>query len=561
MIKPHQGMSPFQLEQSRKNLTYERMTAKTPMVGSGKGVKIQALSKIIPAKKIDEIEKNFINTIIPLMPPALLELEDERQYLVPKTLFEVLVSDEDIDNWNSLLSKFNDLLGNLAKVLNNIRKINYHKIVTDKLLEQEITNRKIKVTEKLLEKDGQEEKKAKNGILSGVNIDDLSTILMAAGFAATNGGNNNAPPAASNFIQIANSLKSKYGLEDFQAAAIVGTWMQEGLGKGRPDDIEDAYAYQYGDFGPPPIGSSKVGYGWAQWTNMAPGGRLDRVCNGIGVTDRAWTNNDNMRAFDWELQNLFPSLMRALKGTKDIDEAVQLFVHIYEAGGNIQNFVNMHGQSFLPRRVQSANSVLSGMTKPNAAGGIILPKLMDQYNLWYNTDDKTSDISKFIVDRPTIIDVQSIGEPVVVIPTERPIGHEVLSILFKEPFRKIEKIFERREQEAKPQTPIENNTTSINRTTIPQSEKPKRKSQKSSIPTQDPVNTFTLDNEGFINMMSLGVHQNEFLSVVTDFNNALSKSLSQDRLASIHTVSQTTQSFLSTKVILLTQDIYATQEE
>jgi hypothetical protein len=561
MIKPHQGMSPFQLEQLRKKLTYERATAKTPMVGSGKGVKIQALSKIIPAKKIDEIEKNFINTIIPLMPPALLELEDERQYLVPKTLFDVLVSDEDIDNWNSLLSKFNDLLGNLTKVLNNIRKINYHKIVTDKLLEQEISNRKIKVTEKLLEKDDEEEKKAKNGLLSGVNIDDLSTVLMAAGFALTNRGNNNAPPAASDFIQIANTLKSKYGLQDFQAAAIVGTWMQEGLGKGRPDDIEDAYAYQYGDFGPPPIGSTKVGYGWAQWTNMAPGGRLDRVCNGIGVTDRAWTNNDNLRAFDWELQNSFPSLMRALKGTQDIDEAVQLFVHIYEAGGNIQNFVNMHGQSFLPRRVQSANSVLNGMTKPNAAGGIILPKLMDQYNLWYNTDDKTSDISKFIVDRPTIIDVQSIGEPLIVIPTERPIGHEVLSILFKEPFRKIEKIFERREQEAKPQTPIENNTTSINRTTIPQSEKPKRKSQNSSIPTQDPVNTFTLDNEGSINMMSLGVHQNEFLSVVTDFNNALSKSLSQDRLASIHTVSQTTQSFLSTKVILLKQDIYATQEE
>jgi hypothetical protein len=57
-------------------------------------------------------------------------------------------------------------------------------------------------------------------------------------------------------------------------------------------------------------------------------------------------------------------------------------------------------------------------------------------------------------------------------------------------------------------------------------------------------------------MMSLGVHQNEFLSVVTDFNNALSKSLSQDRLASIHTVSQTTQSFSGRKTILMTQDIF-----
>jgi hypothetical protein len=182
---------------------------------------------------------------------------------------------------------------------------------------------------------------------------------------------------------------------------------------------------------------------------------------------------------------------------------------------------------------------------------------MGQYNLWYNTDDKTSDISNFIVDRPTIIDVQSIGEPVVVIPTERPIGHEVLSILFKEPFRKIEKIFERREQEAKPQTPIENNTTSINRTTIPQSEKPKRKSQKSSTPTQDPLKTFTLNSDNSINMLSLGTKQSEFSSIVTEFNNALSKSSSSHGLESnIHTVSQKTDNVFGSKTILMTQDIF-----
>ena len=529
----------------------------TRIVGKSQ-VKIRALTKIIPAKKIKENLKNFVNTVIPLMPPALLEFEDERQYLVPKTLFDVLVSDEDVDDWNSLLSRFNDLLGNLTKVLNNIRKINYQKIVANKLLEQEISNRKIKVTEKLLEKERPDNKEPDSKEASDKKIKQLTALLVAGGAlaAATVATTYNGPPAKANFVAIAKELQTKYKLKDFQAAAIVGTWLQEGLGKGRPDDIEDAYAAQYGDFGPPPIGSSPVGYGWAQWTNMAPGGRLDTVANGIGVTDRPWTDNDNYRAFDWELQNLFPSLIRDLKATKDIDEAVQLFVHIYEAGGNIQNFVNMHGPSFLPRRVQSANSVLTGMTKPNAAGGIILPKLMDQYNLWYNTDDKTSDISKFIVDRPTIIDVQSIGEPVVVIPTERPIGHEVLSILFKEPFRKIEKIFERREQEAKPQTPIENNTTSINRTTIPQSEKPKRKSQKSSMPTQDPLKTFTLNSDNSINMMSLGTKQNEFSSIVTEFNNALSKSSSQDRSASIHTVSQTTDNVLGSKTILMTQDIF-----
>jgi hypothetical protein len=531
----------------------------TRIVGKSQ-VKIRALTKIIPAKKIKENLKNFVNTVIPLVPPALLEFEDQRQYLVPKTLFDVLVSDEDVDDWNSLLSRFNDLLGNLTKVLNNIRKINYQKIVANKLLEQEISNRKIKVTEKLLEKERSDNKEPDSKEASDKKIKQLTGLLVASGAlaAATVATTTyNGPPAKANFVAIANTLKSKYGLKDFQAAAIVGVWMNEGMGKGRPDDIEDAYAAQYGDFGPPPIGSTRVGYGWAQWTNMAPGGRLDRVCNGIGVTDRAWTNQDNLRAFDWELPRLFPNMMDKLRGTSTVDEATTVFTTIYEAGGNLQPYYNMHGPDFLNRRINSASSVLNGMIKPNAAGGIILPKLMDQYNLWYNTDDKTSDISNFIVDRPTIIDVQSIGEPVVVIPTERPIGHEVLSILFKEPFRKIEKIFERREQEAKPQTPIENNTTSINRTTIPQSEKPKRKSQKSSMPTQNPLKTFTLNSDNSINMMSLGTKQSEFSSIVTEFNNALSKSSSSHGLESnIHTVSQKTDNVFGSKTILMTQDIF-----
>ena len=103
----------------------------------------------------------------------------------------------------------------------------------------------------------------------------------------------------------------------------------------------------------------------------------------------------------------------------------------------------MHGASFLPRRIQSAESVLSGMTKPNAAGAILIPQLVDSY-IWYNTNDRTDNLANFIVDRPTIIDTAEIGEPLIVIPTERPIGQQILNILFKEPFRKIEKIFKRR---------------------------------------------------------------------------------------------------------------------
>ena len=559
MITPKQSLSPFQLEQARKKLTI----AKTSIVVSGqKGdTKIIALTKMIPARRLKQELKNFINTLIPIVPSWMLEFdEDERHYLVPKSAFDLVVEDHDIDDWNYLLERFNNLYGGLIKLLNNIRKVDYHKIIENKLLQKEIETRKIKITERLLEKENSEESDDKKARSPIDKIEDLENYLaVAAGFAQAP-FNSNVPPASSDKIAIAKKLEQKYGLKDFQAAAIVGTWMREGLGKGRPDDIEDAYAAQYGDFGPPPIGSSLVGYGWAQWTNMAPGGRLDRVAAGIGVTDRPWTNEDNLAAFDWEVQNVFPSLMKNLKDTQDIDEAVQLFVHIYEAGGNIQNFVNMHGQSFMPDRVQAAQSVLNGMTKPNAMGAIIIPQLFDKF-IWYNTDDKTDDLANFIVDRPTIIDVNDVGEPMVVIPTERPIGQEILSILFKEPFRKIERIFEKKQQEAKPQTPIENNTTSIKRSRIPVSETPEPTRRQSS-PTV-PTTSYTTDTSA----------TESFESIVDRFDSSFSKpsesllkftqpsvSNSMRKISNIDTVSQKTENVFGPKVILMTQDIYVTEE-
>ncbi len=559
MITPKQSLSPFQLEQARKKLTI----AKTSIVVSGqKGdTKIIALTKMIPARRLKQELKNFINTLIPIVPSWMLEFdEDERHYLVPKSAFDLVVEDHDIDDWNYLLERFNNLYGGLIKLLNNIRKVDYHKIIENKLLQKEIETRKIKITERLLEKENSEESDNKKARSPIDKIEDLENYLaVAAGFAQAP-FNSNVPPASSDKIAIAKKLEQKYGLKDYQAAAIVGTWMREGLGKGRPDDIEDAYAAQYGDFGPPPIGSSLVGYGWAQWTNMAPGGRLDRVAAGIGVTDRPWTNEDNLAAFDWEVQNVFPSLMKNLKDTQDIDEAVQLFVHIYEAGGNIQNFVNMHGQSFMPDRVQAAQSVLNGMTKPNAMGAIIIPQLFDKF-IWYNTDDKTDDLANFIVDRPTIIDVNDVGEPMVIIPTERPIGQEILSILFKEPFRKIERIFEKKQQEAKPQTPIENNTTSVKRSPIPVSETPESTEAQSSSTV--PTSSYTTDKSTI----------ESFESIVDKFDSSFSKpsdsllkftqpsvSNSMRKISNIDTVSQKTENVFGPKVILMTQDIYVTEE-
>ena len=528
----------------------------TRIVGKSQ-VKIRALTKIIPAKKIKENLKNFVNTVIPLVPPALLEFEDQRQYLVPKTLFDVLVSDEDVDDWNSLLSRFNDLLGNLTKVLNNIRKINYQKIVANKLLEQEISNRKIKVTEKLLEKERPDNKESDSKEASDKKIKQLTALLVASGaFVAAAAATRSREV---NPLNAATVKSAKASGADLKAAAHLAT-----LEASSPQDVADVMQVMLNR-----AATNHSGYGSLIQQIIAKEqfSPYSAAIYGDSADGNAASYYGKLKVTPREIVTLASQpngIERLVKrfGAGNAAVAKQVLNDFLDEGplskksqeyiGGMVSFRGMNsdvGPNFNQRHERG--------NKFFATGGIILPKLMDQYNLWYNTDDKTSDISNFIVDRPTIIDVQSIGEPLIVIPTERPIGHEVLSILFKEPFRKIEKIFERREQEAKPQTPIENNTTSINRTTIPQSEKPKRKSQKSSTPTQDPLKTFTLNSDNSINMLSLGTKQSEFSSIVTEFNNALSKSSSSHGLESnIHTVSQKTDNVFGSKTILMTQDIF-----
>ena len=78
-----------------------------------------------------------------------------------------------------MLERFNNLLDNLTKLLNNVRKIDYNKIAHDKLLEREIRNRKIKLTEKLLEKTEEKNQKASKNTPE-VQIENMNMLMMAA---------------------------------------------------------------------------------------------------------------------------------------------------------------------------------------------------------------------------------------------------------------------------------------------------------------------------------------------------------------------------------------------
>lgn len=502
--------------------------------------KVQAKTPIVS----DEQEVVFDEAgEIKLVPTPTLEVPDledygeERNYIIPESKLKFVLSDEDLSDWVKIFKRFDTLMLNLDNVLDGLKKMNRGSITHHKNFEKVIQDRHIRTKETILKrgigdggKEAEQRKKqeTENWINTIVKAAVAGAALLAASaiapFMNTN-YNISAANASEKHAAVARLLMSKYGLSDIQAAAIVGTWMREGFGKGRPDDIEDSYASQYGDFGPPPIGSSYVGYGWAQWTNMAPGGRLDRVATAIGVTDRAWSDGDNLRAFDWELQNNFPGLIEQLKKETDINKAVETFVRIYEAGGNIQRYYDLHGPDFLNTRISAALGVAgklsspSGQTPPNITpntnvntsntnqtpapffGGTILnpqnmPTIFDPLidsNSWLNKPvnnqvDNIKDLfgekmnlilnshhyvdlnnpptplrnaagsislpllggkfeydtemghnlSKIFVDTPTIIDMDKVGEPMVVIPMTRPIGLETLDTIFKPAFDEVD---------------------------------------------------------------------------------------------------------------------------
>ena len=78
---------------------------------------------MIPAAKVKQELKNFAAMFVPIIPPWMLEFEqDEKHYLVPRNQMDVLVSDEDVDDWNYLLERFNNLLANLTKLLKQCQK-------------------------------------------------------------------------------------------------------------------------------------------------------------------------------------------------------------------------------------------------------------------------------------------------------------------------------------------------------------------------------------------------------------------------------------------------------
>ena len=533
---------------------------KSPIVGSGKAVKIRALTKIIPAAKVKQELRNFASMFIPIVPAWMMEFEeDEKHYLVSKNQMDVLVSDEDVDDWNYLLERFNNLLANLTKLLNNVRKVDYHKIVYNKLLEREIENRKIKLTEKLLEKTEEKEEEAKSKLSPNIKDEDLNNFLTVLSAAAA-GSFGAADP-----LDAAAIKDAKASGADLVAAAHLATLEASGTqnvadvfqvilnrSKNRKKPVsvvitekEQFSPYSAAIYGDSADSAAATVYGDLGITKKEIF-QLAAKPNGLQLLVERFGNGN--AAIAQEVLDDFKSEGPMSQEAAEFVGGAEYFMG-YETGGLNERKRGPGGNFF---------------RDAYATGAIILPQLFDvKHNIYYNVNDKTDDLAQFIVNKPTIVDLQQVGEPLIVIPTERPIGQQILNILFKQPFKKIEQIFERKdkEQESKPQTPIQNNTTSINRSPIPESSKPTssylQREQQSPLFNNDDMGVESITRDTSIdsiqsNLIKIG-------SKISELTRR-SQTTTQRSISNIDTVSQTTQNVFGAKVILMTQDIYATEE-
>lgn len=119
-----------------------------------------------------------------------------------------------------------------------------------------------------------------NSILDGQIASTLigpntSPIKLPAGSKAV-------PNRAATFAKI---LQDRYGLKDYHACGFIGNLWHESCGFKAIREYGTLSGVPQNQ--PPPKGTLKVGYGWAQWTNGAVGGRLDMFLDYCTLTNKA----------------------------------------------------------------------------------------------------------------------------------------------------------------------------------------------------------------------------------------------------------------------------------
>jgi hypothetical protein len=524
--------------------------------------KVTPLTKMIPEQERDEFNDKVFNGIIRLT-PEMIELinNGEPVYAVPKRSIDYIVSSQDLDDWESLLERLYHLLNNLNKIAGNIRKVNYYKIINLNFQDKVIQDRHNKLQEKLLDKTT-EEVDPQSKMVDVKKIENLKKHLMALGFVAGGALSSLVTEDLSGLTtgsvhkkgaSIAKMLMDRYGLTDVQAAAMVGNFIREsGL---VPYNVENSSPYDAQEPLPPPFGTPRTGYGWAQWTGSRLNDFLQKFLGGgPNVRGKAANDGDNWKMLTYELDGPYNHVIQGLRSYNDVVQAT-IYAELEYEGASIK--AN-------DERINAARGVLKEL-RQKASGSIVLPELFKHHVIKFDTNNKTTMLSHFIVDKPTIIDMDNVREPLIIIPIGRPIGRSILRILFQRPFAMIEDRFYRTIQQqsspyddgVKQESVIKNNTITVPELSITDD-------TTENISNINPQSFFDYNQEQIFTQLP------NVVDYMTDFDVEESKtyndifvspvSLFETKKTNIDTITTKTNDIFDKDIIIFTQDIFVTEE-
>lgn len=529
-----------------------------------KPIKITALTKMIPTRDRLKTAAKFYSTLVPIS-EKMMRLIDlgEENYIVPQTKLEYLASKEDINDWTYLLRRFDLLLNNLIRLLGNMKKVNANSVTYLLLDMKQVENRHNKLKEKILERTTEKKSaKAKVQLTDKEKIEQLKNVLAAMGFAAMQQG---MPPPGGE-LDAATLAQVRASGADMIAAAHLAT-----LEASSPQHVTDVMQVILNRARGQSGGIPAVITAREQFTPYSA------AIYGTSLDKNAERKYGPLRVTKAEIFQLAsqPNGLQALTqrfkaGNPSV--AAQVIMDIKSNGPLITSSRKFVGGA---QYFNASNVSGNGRRRPDggnwyrdrfASGAIVLPELFkNNYEINFNTHRKNTLISNFIVDRPTIIDMKDIGEPLIIIPVGRPIGRSILKMLFEKPFKKIENYFNRflktpDKKEDVEQIPIKNNTTQITRTTI-QPTKTVVGNSSSTVPLKQ--NTDNLDYDEYT---TLSIEDNDFImNSISKFDTNLivpSFSIEQKKIDIDSNISQKTSDVFGNdkKVVLLTQEIEVIEE-
>lgn len=156
-------------------------------------------------------------------------------------------------------------------------------------------------------------------------------------------------------INVAKILKTKLGLKSFQAAAIVGNFVEEsGV---RADARQDMK--RTGNYIPGPLKiDGRTGYSFAQWTEKGRQQSLRDFAKskGLDITKSSLTTAVAIEFVVHEFTGVFSYVLDKLKKSKTLSEATNIILKQYEMPAN-------QGASALAARTANAQAILDGMPK------------------------------------------------------------------------------------------------------------------------------------------------------------------------------------------------------